>query len=143
MSTQFDFDRFCRALVLDMADAVIYADGEGLIRFWNSGAERILGFREAEVLGQTLDIIIPEEHRERHWAGFYETIRTGATHYGRGRTIAVPAIHKDGERIPVEFSILPFRDADGRTLGIAAVLRDIRQRLALTPGAAGETLLGR
>ncbi len=143
MDTQFDFDRFCRVLVCEATDAIIYADGEGIIRFWNCSAERILGFSDTEAVGRRLDIIIPEEHRDRHWAGFYETIRAGITHYGAGRTIAVPAIHKDGQRVPVEFSLLPFRDADGRTVGVAAILRDVRQRLALTLGAAGTTLLGR
>jgi PAS domain S-box-containing protein len=143
MATQFDFGRFCQVLVREVADAIIFADDEGIIRFWNHSSERILGFSDTVAVGCRLDIIIPEEHRDRHWAGFHETIRTGITHYGAGRTIAVPAIHKDGRRIPVEFLVLPFRDTDGRTVGVAAILRDARQRLALTLGATGTTLLGR
>jgi PAS domain S-box-containing protein len=72
-----DIDAFCRHLVREMPDAVIYADREGRIQFWNGGAERIFGFSEAEAKGLTLDIIIPEGLRERHWQGFEATMRTG------------------------------------------------------------------
>ena len=57
-----------------MADAVVYADAEGLIRFWNKGAERIFGFAAAEALGRSLDIIIPERLRGCHWAGYGTTM---------------------------------------------------------------------
>jgi PAS domain S-box-containing protein len=120
--------RFCSTLVGEMADAVIYADAEGRIRFWNMGAERVFGFSESEALDQSLDIIIPENLRQRHWAGYDETMRTGQTRYGAGDLLAVPAIRKDGSRISVEFTIVPFRDASGAMAGIAAVLRDVTKR---------------
>ena len=72
---EFDFGHFSGTLVSEMADAVIYADAEGRIRFWNSGAERIFGFARDEASGQSLDIIIPEPLRRRHWDGFHETVR--------------------------------------------------------------------
>jgi PAS domain S-box-containing protein len=128
MSLDFDVERFCRTLVRAMPDAVIYADGEGVIRLWNAGAEQIFGFAEAEAIGQRLDIIIPENLRARHWAGFEETMRTGTSRYGAGDLLAVPALRKDGTRISIEFTILPFRDEAGRMLGIAAVLRDVTRR---------------
>lgn len=83
-----DLERFCRALVRDMPDAVIYADKEGRIAFWNGGAERIFGFTEAEAKGQSLDIIIPENLRARHWQGFEATMQTGKSRYGAGDTLA-------------------------------------------------------
>ena len=128
MNGDFDADRFCRTLIRDMPDAVIYADGEGVIRFWNGGAERIFGFAAAEAVGQPLDIIIPEGLRARHWAGFDETMRTGRSRYGAGDLLAVPAMRKDGARISIEFTVLPFRDEAGPMLGIAAVLRDVTRR---------------
>jgi PAS domain S-box-containing protein len=97
-SSDFDVDRFCRILAHQAPDAIIYADGEGVVRFWNVGAERIFGFSEAEATGKSLDIIIPESLRARHWAGFDETMRTGKTRYGGGDILAVPALHKDGTR---------------------------------------------
>jgi PAS domain S-box-containing protein len=123
-----DIDRFYRTLVRDTPDAIIYADAKGLIAFWNKGAERIFGFSDAEALGKPLDIIIPESLRKRHRSGFEQTVHSGKSRYGAGDVLAVPALRKDGTRISVEFTILPFRDRSGRTLGIAATLRDVTKR---------------
>jgi PAS domain S-box-containing protein len=125
---EFDAARFCIKLAHEMPDAVIYADGEGTILFWNRGAERLFGYKEGEALGQRLDIIIPENLRQRHWAGYLATMRTGQTRYGASDMLAVPAIRKNGSRVSIEFTILPFRDDDGRMIGIAAVLRDVTKR---------------
>jgi PAS domain S-box-containing protein len=124
----FDLSHFCRELVSRSADAIVYADNQGAIGFWNAGAVRMFGFTEAEAVGQSLDLIIPQSLRERHWQGFDATMRTGESRYGTGEILAVPAIRKDGTRISVEFTIVPFRDEDGRMVGIAAVLRDVTTR---------------
>ena len=124
--------RFSERFVRDAPDAIIYADAQGLIQFWNRSAERIFGFPEAEALGQTLDIIIPESLRGRHWQGYRATMQTGNTRYGVGETLAVPAMRKDGRRISIEFTILPFRDDAGRMVGIAAILRDVTVRFEET-----------
>jgi PAS domain S-box-containing protein len=123
-----DVERFAVRLMGSMPDAVIYADADGLIRFWNNGAERIFGFDEAEALGQSLDIIVPENLRHRHWEGYNKTMRTGETRYGAGGVLAVPAVRRDGSRISVEFTIVPFHDEAGRMTGIAAVMRDVTAR---------------
>ena len=128
MNFEFDFDRFCRTLAREAPDAVIYADGEGIIRFWNAGAERIFGFSEADAAGKSLDLIIPENLRSRHWSGFDETMRTGKTRYGAGDILAVPALRKDGTRISIEFTVLPFHDEAGGIVGIGAILRDVTKR---------------
>ena len=123
-----EIDRFYRTLAREAPDAIIYADAAGMIAFWNKGAERIFGFSEAEAIGKSLDIIIPENLRKRHWDGFAQTVRTGKTRYGGGDLLAVPALRKDGARISIEFTILPFFDRAGRILGIAAILRDVSKR---------------
>jgi len=99
-----------------------------LVRFWNHGAERIFGFSQLDALGRSLDIIIPEQLRKRHWDGYARTMRTGITRYGANDVLAVPAVRKDGLRISVEFTILPFTDQGGQVIGIAAVLRDVSAR---------------
>jgi PAS domain S-box-containing protein len=123
-----DPDSFARALVAGMPDAIVHADEAGVIRVWNAGAVRMFGYTEAEALGQNLDIIIPASLRGRHWHGFHETMRTGQTRYGDGQILAVPATRKDGTRISVEFTIVPFTGDDGRMTGIAAIMRDATAR---------------
>ena len=120
-----DRTQFAVALVAGMADALVYADADGVIRFWNRGAARIFGYPEAEAVGQSLDIIIPASLRERHWQGFTATMQTGRTRYGDGDLLSVPAVRKDGARISVEFTIVPFQDETGRMAGMAAIMRDV------------------
>ena len=124
----FDAERFAIALAAAMPDAVVYADAEGHIRYWNGGAEAIFGFTAAEAIGHMLDIIVPVTLRQRHWDGYEKTMRTGETRYGGGDLLAVPAIRKDGTRISTEFTIVPFRDEAGKMVGIAAIMRDVTKR---------------
>ena len=144
---EFDPAQFANRLVSGMSDAIIYADAEGVIRLWNRGATRIFGFAEVEALGRSLDIIIPETLRERHWRGFRATMRTGESRYGDGQVLSVPAVRKDGSRISVEFTIVPFTNDSGQMIGIAAIMRDtttrfeelraLRRQLALHPAVTG------
>jgi PAS domain S-box-containing protein len=115
-----------------MPDALVYADAAGLILVWNAGAVRLFGFSESEALGQSLDIIMPASLRERHWHGFRETMRTGKTRYGDGQILAVPAVRKNGTRLSVEFTIVPFAAEDGSMTGIAAIMRDTTSRFEET-----------
>jgi len=110
------------------ADAIIVADNDGIVRFWNPGAERIFGYSRNDALGQSLDIISPERLRERHWAGYREVMASGVSRYARGDVLAVPAVRDDGSRVSLEFTINPLRDADGRMSGMAAILRDVTVR---------------
>jgi PAS domain S-box-containing protein len=99
-----------------------------VIRFWNGGATRIFGFAEAEAIGQSPDIIIPERLRARHWEGFATTMRTEQSRYSQGQMLSVPAIRKDGTQISVEFTIVPFTGDSGEMIGIAAIMRDATVR---------------
>jgi PAS domain S-box-containing protein len=132
VTADLDLDQFRVILTREAPDAIVYADATGVIRFWNRGAERIFGFAEAEALGNTLDIIIPESLRARHWAGYAATMQTGNTRYGAGEILAVPALRKDGKRVSIEFTILPFRDEAGHMIGIGAILRDVTARFEET-----------
>ena len=116
-----------RRIVAEAPDAIIYADREGLIRLWNPSAETVFGYAAEEALGQSLDLIIPERLRRRHWDGYRTVMRTGETKYGR-ELLSVPAMRKDGTRISVEFSIAMLRDDAGAVIGIAAILRDVSER---------------
>ncbi len=116
------------ALLSAAADAVVATDRDGTIRVWNPGAERIFGHGADEALGQSLDLIIPERLRAGHWAGFHRVMATGESRYGEGDLLSVPGIRKDGQRISLEFTIVPLKDGHGRMQGIAAVMRDVTAR---------------
>ncbi len=119
---------FPAALIERCPDAIIYADATGHIRFWNAAATRIFGHDAAEAAGARLDLIIPERLRGRHWEGWDRVMAGGESRYKDGALLAVPALRRDGTQISIEFTILPFRDAGGRLVGIAAFLRDATQR---------------
>ncbi|MCO6419504.1 PAS domain-containing protein [Siccirubricoccus sp. KC 17139] len=127
-SPEVDLERLGQALLGAASEAIIYADREGLIRFWNPGAERLFGFAAAEALGRSLDLIIPESLQARHWAGFRQVMQTGESRYGSGDLLAVPGLRQDGTRISLEFTILPVHAEDGRMEGMIAVLRDVTRR---------------
>ena len=114
-------------LIVRTDHAVVVADPTGIIRFWNPAAETMFGYRAEEALGQTLDVIIPENLRERHWDGYRRVMATGETVYS-GRMLAVPALRKDGARISVEFSVTLLCDDAGNVAAIAAILRDVTVR---------------
>jgi PAS domain S-box-containing protein len=109
-------------------DAVIFADRDGVIRFWNAGAEAIFGYAAQEAVGRPLELIIPERLRARHDDGYRRVMQTGVTKYGGRQLLSVPAMRKDGERLSVEFSIALLHDPDGRLRGVAAVMRDVTDR---------------
>jgi PAS domain S-box-containing protein len=109
-------------------DAILICDPSGIVRYWNAAAERVFGFRASETVGASMNLIIPERLRTRHWTGWDRAIRTGATRYGEGQLLAVPAMHKDGRRISIEFSIQFLKDAEGQTNWVVAVIRDVTER---------------
>jgi PAS domain S-box-containing protein len=114
-------------LVANAGDAVIVADAAGAIQVWNPAAEAMFGHPAERAIGQSLDLIVPEKLRERHWQGFRHTIATGQTKYG-GQTLAVPALRADGTRISIEFTVAPLRDEAGRLAAIGAIVRDVTDR---------------
>ena len=118
-------DALARTLLFDLPDAVIYADRDGNVRFWNAGAERIFGFTQSEAIGRSLDIIIPERLRKRHWDGYRHMMETGHSSHAPDELLAVPAVTKTGESLSIQFTVAPVRDAAGALAGIVSVLRDV------------------
>lgn len=118
-----------KTLVAAMADAVMVCDAKGLITLWNPAAERMFGHTEAQALGQSLDMIIPQRQQQRHWDGYHQTMKTGVTKYGHD-LLKVPALHKDGHTLSIAFTVSLLHAADGSVSGIAAVVRDETARFA-------------
>ncbi len=115
--------------ILDASpDGVLVAGPDGKVAYWNAAAERIFGFTAGEAMGASMDLIIPERLRGRHWEGWEKVMRTGVTRYGQGQLLAVPALHRDGRQLSIEFSIELLQDAAGRIEWVVAVIRDVTER---------------
>lgn len=125
--TNLNNDVLCRQILTLAPDAILFADQHGIIRLWNHGAERIFGCSANDAIGQSLDLIIPEKLRKRHWDGYRKTMETGETRYSID-LLAVPAMHQNGSRLSTEFSIVMLNDDDGKPIGVAAILRDVTER---------------
>jgi PAS domain S-box-containing protein len=116
-----------QAIVREAAEAIVVTDPEGIIRLWNHAAERLFGHPATEAVGQNLDLIIPDKQQNRHWEGYRQTIATGRTRYADS-LLSVPATHRDGRRLSLEFSVALLRDDAGRISGIAAIMREVTDR---------------
>jgi PAS domain S-box-containing protein len=127
MTESADHGWLCRKILENSPMAVLFADREGKIRLWNSGAETVFGYTEKEALGQSLDLIVPERQRQRHWEGWDKVMASGVTKYGRD-PLAVPAMRKDGSRISIEFNVVLVRADSGELAGVAAMVQDVTAR---------------
>src|SRR5512144_548616 len=116
-----------RRIVDSSPDAILIADRGGTVRYWNAAAQRVFGFTAAEAVGSSMDLIIPERLRRRHWDGWETTMRTGVTRYGEGQLLAVPALHKDARQLSIEFSIQLLTDGTGQIEWVVAVFRDVTE----------------
>jgi PAS domain S-box-containing protein len=119
METSIDFEQLLKAI----GDGVVVADARGNIIFWNAAAERIFGFTEQEAIGKSLDLIVPERQRQRHWDGYHKTMDTGQTRYGHD-LLRVPALHKEGRPLSIAFTVAMLYTPDRKVSAIVAIVRD-------------------
>lgn len=139
-------EEFLVQILENSPDAIIVSDAEGTIRYWNRGAEGIFGHRAEAAIGKSLDLIIPEKLRERHWEGYRRVMACGETNY-KNRLLSSPGIREDGSRVSLEFSMVLLRDTAGGVQGCASIMRDVtaqwkrekelRERLATCKDASG------
>ena len=119
MRRPFDFENFLQVA----GDAIIAAAPDGTISFWNGAAERIFGYSASEALGRSLDMIIPERFRQRHWQGYQRVMGTGQTRYGTD-VLRVPAVHKDGRSLSIAFTVALVCSQEKQIDAIVAIIRD-------------------
>jgi PAS domain S-box-containing protein len=127
MPRSHDADNWAGAIVEQAPDALIATDREGAIRVWNRGAETLFGYSAAEVLGGSLDVIIPERLRGAHWAGFRLAIESGRTKY-TNQVLTTRSMRKDGSKLYVDLSFTLLKDGDGAVMGVLAIGRDCTDR---------------
>jgi PAS domain S-box-containing protein len=114
-----------RAVTDAAVDAIVSADSFGRLLSWNSGAERMFGWRAEEVVGRPLTVIIPERLRALHEAGITRVRQSGHSKLA-GSVVELVALRRDGGEFPVELSIGSWQGSDG--LAFSAVIRDITER---------------
>lgn len=109
------------------ADALIYADLSGTIRYWNAAAARIFGHSPAQAVGENLDLIVPEQFRAAHWAGYERATAAGVTKYA-GQALTTRSVRADGSTLYVELSFAIIHATDGTVTGVLAHARDVTER---------------
>ena len=110
------------------AEAIIYANRDGVIERWNTAAAAMFGFSASEAIGSRLDLIIPERLRAAHWRGFDAAMQTGTLRLS-GHATLTRGLHKSGGKLYVEMSFSLVRDPAGQVLGSVAVARDATERV--------------
>ena len=122
--------------------AVVTMNREHRITLFNKGAEQLFGYRESEVLGRSIDLLIPTRFREahrRHMEGYAHSAQSGSRIMGQPRDLV--GLHRDGTEIPLEGAVSKHVEAGG--VRFSVVLRDARRSLAAERAlATRERLLG-
>ena len=104
--------------------AVVSADREGIIRDWNETAEHIFGHSAGQAIGQTLDLIIPEEERADHWRNFRRVMATGVLNYRPDHVLDIEGLRRDGTRVMLDAALIAILDEAGGLVGITAIIRE-------------------
>jgi len=120
-------ENMLQQLLDEAPDAILAADREGIIIYWNRGAELIFGHPAEAAVGQSLDLIIPENLRKRHWEGYRQVMASGETKYETG-LLSAPGMTQDDRRVSLEFSMILLHDAQGAMCGCGTVMRDVSER---------------
>jgi PAS domain S-box-containing protein len=110
-----------RAIVEQAHEGIIFIDCDNVVRLWNAGAEKLFGYSAQEVLGRSIDIIIPERFRQAHAEGLRRAVEAGHARLG-GRVMTTRATHKSGSKMYVDLSFGLVKD-DDVVLGAFAVAR--------------------
>jgi PAS domain S-box-containing protein len=97
--------------------ALVVADAEGIIRMWSRGAEVLFGYPAAYALGRSLELLIPERFRERHWRAFHAAMATGVSEMDE---VITPTVHADGTEVDHAGRLGLLKDREGATIGAVA-----------------------
>lgn len=114
-----------RAVMQSASDGIVTGTEAGLIEGWNAAAGRLFGYTEAEVVGQSITVLIPERFRSFHNMGLTR-VAAGGEKRIIGKTVEVVGLHKNGSEIQLELSLAQWGTADGQHFN--AIIRDISER---------------
>ena len=101
-------------------NAVVIADAAGVIRFWSAGAVKAFGYAAGQAVGQTLDLIVPPEHRQAHWIGFRRAMASGVAAV-EGTAVPFPARQASGETLALRGRLTLLREPGGMVIAAMVV----------------------
>jgi PAS domain S-box-containing protein len=104
--------------------AIIVADTAGIIRYWSAGAEALFGHAAAAAIGQSLDLVVPEAYRGRHWAGFRAAMASGKVE--PDNVASIPVHKRDGAVERFAGRLLVLTDAWGAATGAVAIFAPLK-----------------
>jgi PAS domain S-box-containing protein len=117
--------RYLASIVDSSEDAIVSIDLKGVVRSWNRGAKRMLGYKAREIVGRHFYMIVPEDLRGEVEGKREEALKKGSVRFETQR------LHKDGNRIPVDLTISVIKDSEGGIVGTSGVMKDISERMKL------------
>jgi PAS domain S-box-containing protein len=129
--------RHLAAIVNSSDDAIFSKDLSGTILTWNRGAERLYGYKGAEIIGKPVTALVPPERRNE----IGHLLRELAQGRSRGRSDTV-GLRKDGSQVPVSLTVSPVKDAQGRIIGASTIAHDITERLQAEESARLAAIVG-
>lgn len=100
--------------------AMVVADATGVIQLWSRGAEALFGYPAAEAVGQSLDLIVPDEYREQHWHGFRAAMASGSAKLD-GQSTEIPVKCRSGEITVFPGAFMLLRNAARTVIGAAVI----------------------
>jgi PAS domain S-box-containing protein len=139
MTSDSDSDGRYRQLLDRAPDAMVIANARGQIEFVNLQTEKVFGYSRAELLGQTIEVLIPERFRTSH-VGHRTRFVNEPTFRPMGSGLQLYGRRKDGSEIAIEVSLSPLNTPEGTV--VSAAIRDIteRRRLELASKLASDRL---
>ncbi|WP_141430520.1 bifunctional diguanylate cyclase/phosphodiesterase [Bacillus sp. 03113] len=124
-SQTIESERKFRSVIESANDAIILTDSQGSIISWNKGAQLIFGYKEKEISGKNLNIIIPERYREAHQKGMQRYISSGKPQV-IGKTVELHGLRNDGKEFPIELSLASWKEEGN--IYFSSIIRDISAR---------------
>jgi PAS domain S-box-containing protein len=127
MSETARVEALAQQLAAKSGDGIILASNDGTILEWSEGAAQIFGWSRQQAVGENIDMMIPDNQKDDHWAGYDRVLGAGTTQYpGAALLLSVSALKADGSRVGVEMSFTPLQEG-ADTTAIAAIVRPVRR----------------
>ncbi len=121
----YDNEERFRSVAENASDAIIYINEYGEIIFWNHASENIFGYPAEEVVGQSINLLIPERFHQAHSEGMLRVIKYGKSKLA-GKSVELTATRKDGTEFPIELSISSWKI--GKDVYFTGIIRNISER---------------